>query len=132
MVLSLSAWGAVRLFAALRWWDVLVEFDAHLNPLYLSITGAGWAIAGGVLLFGMLTIKVWARPAILTSILLWLIEYWIERLFFQSSRANLLFVLMGSIIVIAAATAATFKRSTQLFFSRSEEHAQPDENPKPE
>jgi len=132
MVLSLSAWGAVRLSGALHGWDVLTEFGARLSPIYLSITGAGWGVAGGVLLFNMLTIKTWARPAILTSILLWLIEYWIERIFFQSSRANLLFVLTGSIIVITVATAATFKRSTKLFFSRSEEHEQPDENTNPE
>ena len=129
MVLSLSAWGAVRLFAALHWWDVLTEFDARLSPLYLSITGAGWVVAGGVLLSGMLMVKAWARPAIFTSILLWLIEYWIERIFFQSSRANLLFALMGSIIGIIVAVAATSLQSTKLFFIKSEEHEQPDENP---
>ena len=132
MVLTLSAWGAVRLFAALRWWDVLTEFDARLSPLYLSITGAGWVVAGGVLVSGMLMVKAWARPAILTSILLWLIEYWIERLFFQASRANLFFVLIGSILIITVAVSATFKRSTKLFFIKSENYEQPHENPNPE
>ena len=132
MVLSLSAWGAVRLIATLRWWDVLNEFDARLSPVYLSITGAGWVAAGGVLLSGMLAIKAWARPAIFTSILLWLIEYWIERIFFQSSRANLSFAVTGSLIIITVATAATFTRSTKLFFIRSEAHEQPDENPNSE
>ena len=132
MVLSLSAWGAVRLFAALRWWDVLTEFDARLSPLYLSITGAGWVVAGGVLLSGMLMVKAWAPPAILTSFLLWLIEYWIERVFYQSFRANLLFVVMGSIIGIIVVAAAASLRSTKLFFIRSEEHEQPDENPNSE
>src|SRR5829696_4038152 len=37
LVLSLSAWGLLRLFAAWRWWDVLTEFHARLSPLYLSI-----------------------------------------------------------------------------------------------
>ena len=115
MVLSLSAWGAVRLFAALRWWDVLTEFDARLSPLYLSITGAGWVVAGGVLLSGMLMVKAWAPPAILTSFLLWLIEYWIERIFYQSFRANLLFVVMGSIIGIIVVAAAASLRSTNSF-----------------
>ncbi len=132
MVLSLSAWGAVRFFASLRWWDVLTEFNARLSPLYLSITGAGWVVAGGVLLTGMLTVKPWVRPAIPTSILLWLIEYWIERIFFQSSRANLLFALMGSIIGIIAVVAAASLRGTKLFFIKSEEHEQPDENPNSE
>ena len=57
LVLSLSAWGAVRLFAVLRWWNVLNEFGAHLNPVYLFITGAGWIIAGGVLLWGLFSLN---------------------------------------------------------------------------
>jgi hypothetical protein len=132
MVLILSAWGAVRFFAALRWWDVLIELDATLSPIYLSITGAGWAVAGGVILSGMLLGKAWVRPAIITSILLWLIEYWVERIFYQSPRANLPFALISSVIILATAAAATFQRSTKHFFTRSEEHEQPDENPDPE
>jgi hypothetical protein len=53
LVLSLSAWGTVRLLAALRWWDVLNEFEARLSPLYLSITGAGWVLKGGELLWSL-------------------------------------------------------------------------------
>jgi hypothetical protein len=132
MVLIQSAWGAVRFFAALRWWDVLIELDATLSPVYLSITGAGWVAAGGVILSGMLLGKTWVRPAVITSILLWLIEYWIERIFFQPPRANLTFALTGSVIILAVAIAATFQRSTKHFLIRSEEHEQPDENPSPE
>ena len=132
MVLSLSAWGAIRFFAALRWWGILAEFDARLSPLYLSITGAGWVVVGGALLAGMLMIKTWVRPAILTFISLWLIEYWIERLFFQSSRENLLFVLISSMMVIIVTVAVTSLRSTKLFFTRSEEHEQPYKNPNSE
>jgi len=132
MVLSLSAWGAIRFYAALRWWGVLTEFDARLSPIYLSITGAGWVVAGGVLLFGMLLGKAWTRPAMLTSILLWLIEYWIERLFYQTARSNLAFAVIGSFIVMIVAVFATTLRGTKLFFTRSEEHEQPDKNPNPE
>jgi hypothetical protein len=132
MVLIQSAWGAVRFFAALRWWDILVELDAALSPVYLSITGAGWVVAGGVILSGMLLGKTWVRPAVITSILLWLIEYWIERIFFQPPRANLTFALTGSVIILAVAIAATFQRSTKHFLIRSEEHEQPDKNPSPE
>ena len=132
MVLSLSAWGTLRLIAALRWWDVLTEFDARVSPLYLSITGAGWVVVGGVLLSGMLMVKTWARSAILPFILLWLIEYWLERTFTQSARPNLSFALMGSMVVAITAIAATTMRSTKHFFIGSEEHEQPDENPNSE
>ena len=127
LVLSLSAWNAIRLVAAVRWWNVLREFDSSLSPVYLSITGAGWVVAGGVLLSGILSRKSWARPAIITSIVLWLLEYWMER-FFQSSRANLLFALTCSVVVLVIAWIAANHESTKSFFSRSEAHEQSDES----
>jgi len=129
MVLTLTAWGAVRFVAALRWWDVLNEFGASLSPLYLSITGAGWGVAGGVLLSGILRRRTWALPAVVTSILLWLIEYWIERIFFQSDRANLPFALMSSILVVAVTWVLATLPRTKYFFAKSEEHEQPVEKP---
>ncbi len=132
MVLILSAWGVVRLFAALRWWDVLYEFENSLSPLYLSITGAGWGAAGGVVLSGILRRKPWARSAVAASVLVWLIEYWIERLVFQSSRANLTFALILSILAIVIAWILAILPSTKTFFAKSEEHEQPVEEPAPE
>jgi len=128
MVLSLSAWGAIRFFAALRWWDVLYEFDARLSPLYLSITGAGWGVAGAVLLWSMWSGKAWSIRAIIASIILWLAEYWIERLFFQSPRANLPFALIASALLLVVTFASALNRNTKYFFTRSEEHEQPNEH----
>ena len=128
LVLSLSAWGGIRLAAALRWWNVLYEYEASLSPVYLSITGAGWVVAGGVLLSGIWSGKSWTRPAIITSVLVWLLEYWIERVFFQSIRANLSFALSCSVVILVVAWIATYHKSTKTFFTRSEAHEQPDEN----
>jgi hypothetical protein len=129
MVLSLLAWGAVRFFATLRAWDILTEFGSSLSPLYLSITGAGWGVAGGVLLWSLFTGKRWTRLAILTSISVWLIEYWIERVYFQSARANLSFAMVVTVLVVGSALASTFHKSTRIFLTRSEEYEQQDENP---
>jgi hypothetical protein len=126
MVLSLSVWGAIRLFAALRWWDILYEFEARLSPLYLSITGAGWMLAGGLLLWSLWTRKSWTYWAVPISICLWLAEYWIERLFFQAPRANLPFVLIASALLLTIAI--TLTRTTKNFFTKSEEHEQPNED----
>jgi hypothetical protein len=128
LVLSLSVWGLVRWLAALRWWDVLNEFDARLSPLYLSITGAGWAVVGGVLLWGLFRGKRWTRFAIPASVFLWLAGYWIERIFFESPRANLLFALMASLLLLTVTLASAFNRKTREFFIKSEEHEQPNEN----
>jgi len=131
MVLCLSAWGLIRLLATLRWWEVLSEFGASLSPLYLSITGAGWAVAGAVLLWSMWIAKPWSRLAIVVSILLWLAEYWIERLFFQQPRPNLLFTLAMSVLLLAVTFASALNQGTRNFFTKSEEHEQSNENSAP-
>jgi len=131
LVLSLSAWGAVRLFAALRSWEVLNEFGARLSPLYLSLTGAGWIVAGGVLLWGLFSGRMWARLAICLSIFLWLMEYWIERIFFELPRANFSFALIASILLVILIVISAFNRRTHEFFIRSEEHEQPNEDTDP-
>ncbi len=122
LVLSLTVWGAVRLLATLRWWDVLNEFDARLSPLYLSITGTGWIVAGGVLLWGLFSAKLWASRATLIAISLWLVQYWVERLFFEASRANLPFALIASFLLFAVTWMIAFNRRTKEFFIRSEDY----------
>ena len=129
MVLSLLAWGALRFFTTLRGWDVLIEFRSAVSPWYLSITGAGWGLVGGVLLVSLFLGKKWTARAILTSILIWLIEYWIERVFYQSPRANLPFAVVGSILILGITLISTLHKSTQNFFTRSEEYEQQNENP---
>jgi len=125
LVLSLSAWGAVRLLAALRWWNVLLEFEARLSPLYLSITGVGWIAAGMVLLWGLFRGKLWTYRAIPVLVFLWIVQYWTERIFFESSRANLLFALIAMILLFIVTLLSAFNRKTKEFFIRSEEHEQP-------
>lgn len=128
LVLSLSAWGMVRLLATLRWWNVLNEFGANLSPLYLSITGAGWALAGLVLLWGLFSGKPWIRLAIPISIFLWLMGYWVERMFFEAPRANLPFTLLASILLFVLTLVSALNRNTKKFLMKSEEHEQPNED----
>jgi hypothetical protein len=117
MVLTLSTWGAVRFIASVRAWGVLAEFGNSLSPLYLSITGTGWGAAGGVLLSGILRRKRWVPPAVVTSLFIWLIEYWVERIFSQSSRVNLPFALTCSILVIAVVWILAILPGTKSFFA---------------
>jgi hypothetical protein len=128
LVLMLIAWGVLRFFAALRWWDILLEFKSSLSPLYLSSTGAGWVVASGVLLWSMFTGRSWTRWAILISAMIWLIEYWIERIFFQSPRVDLPFALASTILILSITLVSTLHKSTRDFFTRSEAYEQQNEN----
>ncbi|HSA99154.1 MAG TPA: hypothetical protein VLE49_00785, partial [Anaerolineales bacterium] len=94
---------------------------------YLSITGAGWVVAGAVLLWGSFSGKPWTRWAIPGSIFLWLMEYWIERTFFESPRENSLFALMASILLLTVTFVSAMNRTTRKFFIKSEEYEQPNE-----
>ena len=124
----LIAWGTLRFIAALRWWDILLEFESSLSPLYLSVTGAGWGVAGGLLLWSMFTGRSWTRWAILTSAMIWLIEYWMERIFFQSPRVDFPFALASTILILSISLVSTLHKSTRDFFTRSEEYEQQNEN----
>ena len=127
LVLSLSVWGVVRLTGAFRWWNVMSEFGPRLGPLYLSITGAGWILIGGVLLWSIFSGKSWARLAIPAAIFLWIAEYWVERLFFEAPRENFPFALIASILLVIVTLVSAFNRKTKRFFIRSEAHEQPNE-----
>jgi hypothetical protein len=128
LVLSLSAWGLVRLLAALRWWTVLYEFEARLSPLFLAITGALWLIGGGVLLWGLFGGGRWTYRAIPMAIAVWLVEYWSERLFFESPRANLPFALIASLLLFIVTLISALHPRTKEFLIRSEEYEQPNED----
>ena len=128
LVLTLIVWGAVRFSAALRWRAVLTEFGSSLSVNYLSITGAGWGVVGCVLLWGMFTGKLWTRVAILTSVLVWLIQYWLERIFFESVRANLPFAITSSIMILGIAWTCALHKSTRNFLTKSEAYEQQNES----
>lgn len=129
-VLMLTAWGIVRLLAALRFWNVLIEFGARLSPLYLFVTGAGWVVAGCVLFLSMWNGKAWGRVAIPAAAVIWVIQYWIERLFFQSPRSNWPFSLIATFVLLVIPIASALHRNTKSFFKKSEEYEQPDKNSK--
>src|SRR5512139_3723762 len=107
MVLCLSAWGLLRLLGTLRWWDVLDRFGSRLGPPYLALSGAAWMVAGIVLLWGIWAGKRWAYVAIPISIFTWLAGYWLERIFFQDPRANLMFMIALTIAISAVTLVIT-------------------------
>ena len=72
--------------------------------------------------------KLWTYRVVLIAVCLWLVEYWVERIIFESSKANLLFALIASILLIAVTFSSAFNRRTKEFFIKSEDHEQPIED----
>jgi hypothetical protein len=81
-----------------------------------------------VLLWGLFSGKSWARLAIPIFIVLWVVEYWVERIFFEASRANFFFAMTASILLFVVTFSSAFNPRTKQFFIRSEEHEQSNEN----
>ena len=129
LVLMLTAWGAIRFHAAIRWWVVLYEFEARLSPLYIAVTGAGWGIAGCILVWGILRRKSWMRTAVLASTFGWLVEFWVERVVFESPSPNLPFAAAASCLLIGVIIVTTFHSATRYYLTRSEDYEQPDQHP---
>jgi hypothetical protein len=125
LVLMLIVWGVARCLAALQNWNTLIELKSSLSPLYLSVTGSGWGVAGGVLLWSLLTVRAWSRKAIIAATLIWLLEYWIERdLFYRSTNPNGLFALTMSIVLLGSVLIVMLQKNTQNFFTKSEAYEQ--------
>ncbi len=130
LVLMLSAWGATRFAAALRWWDVLVEFGSRLSPGYFAVTGLVWTIAGITLCWSIIARSGATRWRLASAAGLWQAQWWIERVFYQSERSNLAFALIASAVLLAVVAVAILDGNTIRYFSMSEEHEQADQSSK--
>ncbi|HMR98224.1 MAG TPA: hypothetical protein PKK96_11595 [Anaerolineales bacterium] len=130
LVLIPSAWGASRVAAALRWWDALVEFDSRLSPAYLALTGIIWAVAGIALCWSIIRRNKSARMRVVSAAVVWQAQLWVERVFFQSERANLPFALISSAAILLIVAIILLHTSAIRYFSKSEAHEQADQSSK--
>ena len=112
MVLCLTAWNAIRLFAAIANWDLLAEFAPRPGPLYISLSAAFWTLGGAA---AWMAIRRPGRRARLAAALyfsgyaLW---WWTDRLLLQAPRPNWPFALAATIILLALAASLIFNRKT--------------------
>ena len=128
----LSVWGALRFAAALRWWDVLTEFESRLSPMYLALSGAAFCVAGGVLYWAAHTRRRWFRSALLVAAVLWYGQFWIERSLYPMAQANTGFVLIATTLLLAVVIVGSTLQVTRKYFLKSEAHEHADPTPKTE
>lgn len=128
LVLSLSAWGGLRLLAALRWRDVLREFEAQAGPFYLAVSGAVWFVGGLFLLWSIWRGKRWSWAALLGAAGICAAWYWSERLLLQSARPNSAFALGATVLLLGITLIALFQRTTYRFLTHREDHERESKN----
>jgi hypothetical protein len=101
VVLILTCWNGARLWAAAAWYDVLLEFAPRPGPVYTALSGAFWLAAGLAVTWGLWRRKAWAAKALIGAAAGYTSWYWLDRILFQSPRANWPFVLLVNLFLLA-------------------------------
>jgi hypothetical protein len=102
LVLIVTAWNLVRLFAAIDWKNTLEKY--YYSPqgvLYVGLTGAFWALVGIFVLWCYRRGGQYTRLIFLVTAGLYAAWYWIDRLFIQSTpQSNWLFALAVTVLLL--------------------------------
>ncbi|MDO9130842.1 MAG: hypothetical protein Q7U34_13355 [Anaerolineales bacterium] len=116
LVLTVTAWNALRLGAAIASWQVLIEYGA--KPLYLVLSGAFWQIIGTTVFIGLWWGKVWARKAAFLAAAGYAAWYWFDRLVLQTPHANWPFALAVTVALLSFTIITLSLRGSKFFFSK--------------
>lgn len=131
VVLCLTVWNAIRLYAAVSDWDALAEFAPRPGPLYIAATASFWTLSG-LALFNFLR-----RPGIRAPrfAALYVFGYtawvWMDRLLLQQARPNWLFALSTTLIFVIFFSLLFFDKNLRNYYQQRETHDQQntDSNP---
>ena len=100
LVLFLTAWNGLRLWSAIAWRNVLIEFSARPTPIISGFAGAFWLVAGIVLVWSILWEKEWAGKMLLGAATGYTVWYWTERLAWQEPRSNWPFAVTMNLLLL--------------------------------
>jgi hypothetical protein len=100
MVLTLTAWNAVRLWTAIAWRERLAEFAPSPGPFYIGLTGAIWTGVGLVVLWAVWKGKPWTLRLLAAGALAYTAWYWADRLLLQQEHANWGFMLLVNVSLL--------------------------------
>lgn len=118
-VLSITAWGGIRLWAALVNWEILSRFRA--NVVYIFATGIIWFILGVILL--VLIFKGNRRTLVIGPLLALFYAgwYWFDRLVMQiNPAANGIFGIIVTAVFLIIFHIILFWPSSQAFFKETQ------------
>ena len=125
LVLSLTAWNALRVWTSIAWRTVLQEFSSQPAYTVIAISGAIWMVTGMILAWSIWQRKAWAAKLLLGASAGYTVWYWSERLIWQNPHPNWTFAVIVNLVVLG------FILFTTKSLSR-EAYEQKIENPKSE
>jgi len=121
LVLFITAWNVLRLWTALAWQNVLVEFFAQPTPAVTAISGAVWMVVGIILIWSIWQKKAWAAKLLLGASAGYTVWYWSERLIWQNPHPNWPFAVIVNLALLVFILFAT-KTLTREAHERKFEH----------
>ena len=94
MVLTTILWNAIRVWTAISWHNILIEFSVSISTAASAVLGGFWVIIFCILYWSIRQKKSWAGKMLLSTAASYTFLFWSERLFFQNPRPNTVFAVI--------------------------------------
>ncbi|MCX6038271.1 MAG: hypothetical protein NTW99_10350 [Chloroflexi bacterium] len=118
IVVFTAVGNGLRLGEAVFFWKILEEFGA--NPLYISISGGTWLVAGIVIGYGLWRGRAWSWAAAFGGAAIYGFWYWFDRLVLQEPHANWPFALAFTVLLAGFFAFILFSPKTRAYFNKQE------------
>jgi hypothetical protein len=122
MVLSLTAWNAIRFGAGLVQWKTLVEFAPRPGPLYILLSAAVWTLGWAALWIRLRRGQPHTRAATIWMSLAYAAWWWLDRLLLQQPRPNSLFAAIVTVFLLVFVASLLYQNNTTDYFRQREKH----------
>ncbi len=124
VVLCLSAWNAIRLYAAVSDWDALAEFSPRPGPLYIAATASFWTLSGLALFNFLRRPNVRAQTFSAMYVFGYIAWVWMDRLLLQQTRPNWPFALSMTLTFVILFSPLLFDKNLRNYYQQRETHDQ--------
>jgi len=101
IVFLYTTWNGIRLFGSIKYWGIMIEYNAFPGPLYLAIISIVWVLVGTLCLIGLIKKLPGSITMINISTLLYSSWYWFDRFFFRNNLQSFWLPMLFSLITVA-------------------------------
>ena len=131
VVLCLTTWSAIRLYAAVSDWNALAEFAPRPGPLYIAGTASFWTLSG-LALFNFLR-RPNARARTFSAIYVFSYTAWVwtDRILLQQARPNWMFALSMMLAFVILFVLLLFDKELRNYYLQRETHDPQNTDPNP-
>ena len=116
IVFLYTTWNGIRLFGSIKFWDIMIEYNAYPGPLYLAIISIVWIFAGALCFIGLIKQYPVTITMLKFSSLLYASWYWFDRFIFRNNHQPYWLPMIFSLIAIAIMIFLLHHKKTKNYF----------------